>query len=122
MKCPKCGLMADPFATKCPHCGPLDDAKSGKKSASLKPMAAPALADMDGEVVAAPAKPPKRALLPGPAKGEKSAKPEKPVDTGASPSKGTNFLSNLLDKLKPKAKALPPAGNTEEDFSIDEPG
>ena len=122
MKCPKCGHMADPFATKCPNCGPLDQPKSGKQPAPVKQMKVPELADTYGEVEAAPARPAKRSLLPGLSKGEKSVNTSKPVAAGTAPSGGTSFLSGLLGKLQPKAKAPKPAEHTgDDDFAIDEP-
>jgi len=139
MKCPKCGQLADPFATKCPHCGPIEGLKSGKKSAPVKPTKELEFGELDSEAFSAPtesetqpsppkpgkekkaSKPEKQPSPPKPAKEKKASKKEKPTDSGDAPSGKPNFLSGLLSKLKPKSKAQPPA-ESEEELSIDEPG
>jgi len=131
MKCPKCGQYTDPFATKCPNCGPMGEVRrTSVKTATLPPppeveaFPLPDTTPEPAEAAAVQAEKPKKGFSLGKPKAEKPQKAPKPVKEkpvkapkpqAAKPAKaaakpgGNNlgFLSGLLEKFsaKPKAKA-----------------
>lgn len=141
MKCPKCGHLADPFATKCPKCGILEEPRAAAMRPAVKPPRPERAPKPEKAPKAAPAatgeKPAKASFfsLPGKgAKADKPAKPAKPANAAkpATPAKAGKpaansfgFVTDLLNKFgakgKPKATIKSSTADMPDELSAEHP-